>query len=580
MPVLPVTPPPPPRPAYWFNGRVHAMAGGGAGPSPHLLAWGGRVWHSDASPAPMGLDFRAPDFAATRRRLAADVDFHDLAGRTVLPGFTDSHVHFLWWAMTLTEADLTGARDETDAAARVAAHAAARPGASGGAGADWITGHGWSHNAWPGGGLPSRASLDAAAPDRPALLASKCGHLAWANSAALAAAGIGDATPAPEGGAIERDTRGRATGILKENAIALVRSRVPEPTFETRRHAFLHAQAVAHGHGITSMQTPEDLETFAFLQAMRAAGELTMRVDFWIPASALPHLADLRVTHGLGDGLLRIGAVKLFADGSLGGRTALMRTPYEGEPGNTGIATATPEEIMETTLAANRAGLPMAIHAIGDRAVDNVLAAYEAAVADPVSAGHPGRGGGGRGGRGPAPVRNRIEHIQVFDPDILPRLARLRPTCSVQPVHLCADMGPADRWWGGRARHAYAFRTLADAGCPLAFGSDAPVETIDPWAGIAAATRRLAEDGSGVAGGWQPDEKLDYAEALAGYTTGAAAAAGLTGVTGRLTPGARADFQVFDTDPAEVIAAAVTGGRVVMRPVAVFSGGRCVAGST
>jgi len=264
----------------------------------------------------------------------------------------------------------------------------------------------------------------------------------------------------------------------------------------------------------------------------------------------------------LGDDRLRISAVKLFADGSLGGRTALMVDPYEGEPENRGICVTDRDEIRRVTLKANRAGLSMAIHAIGDQAVDNVLAAFEASLDE--------LGCSGAAGMQP-PIQNRIEHLQVFHPRDLERIRRVKPIASMQPIHLCADMGPADRFWGERARYAYACRTLAEAGCLLAFGSDAPVEPINPFLGLYAATTRRNLEGAPESG-WYPGQRLSLQESLEGYTKNCAQASGQQDRLGSLEAGKLADFIVLAQDPFSLTPEELRDAK----PLATFTGGQCV----
>lgn len=539
---------------YYYNGNILTM-NPSSPRSSHMVVQNNRIWHCSDDAAVLGLNYRDPAFAETRRQLAADIEFVDLHGRTILPGLVDSHVHFLWWAQNLIIADLSPARCEEDALDILKRHSrTSRP-------AEWIRGFGWSHNTWPGSRLPSRESLDKLFPNNPVHLSSRCGHLGWVNSAALHAADINDATRDPFGGEIERKN-GSATGILKETAIALVLDRIGDPTEEQRLQALLAGQAIAHGMGITGMQTPEDLSTWNFLQKANSERHLTMRISFWIPVAALDHLVELQVRNGLGDDRLSIGAVKLFSDGSLGGRTALMYDCYEGEPDNFGICVAGREDIRQATLKANRAGLPMAIHAIGDKAVDNVLAAYEAAAEE--------LGFSGAAGSSP-PVRNRIEHLQVFHPKDLDRIKKLRPVASMQPVHLCADREPAEKFWGKRADYAYACRTLREAGCTLAFGSDAPVEPINPFYGLYAATcRRDLEGKSSTA--WNSRESIDLQAALEGYTINSAVAAGQTHKHGTLSAGKYADFIVLEEDPFSLTPEALRD----TAPVATFSAGEQV----
>ncbi|MCX7717085.1 MAG: amidohydrolase [Candidatus Sumerlaeaceae bacterium] len=543
---------------YFYNGLIHTM-NPAVPKSPHLLLAGDRILFCSPERAPLGLDFRESGFASTRDRLRDNVECIDLGGRVVLPGLTDAHVHFVWWAVTRTRADLTPSMNEADAV-RLLQQAAGRPPAG-----QWIIGHGWSHNAWQPPVAPSRDSLDAVYPDNPVYLTSKCGHLQWVNSAALRAAGIDGTTANPPGGEIEmRDREGKRepSGLLKETAGSLVEAHIAPPSADFMRRAVAAAQHEAHALGLTGVHTPESLDDFDLVQRLAQEGALTMRFNFLIPVAALDHLTDLRVRHGLGNHLVRVAGVKMFADGSLGGRTALMYEPFEGEPENLGMSVASAEEIEDATLRANRAGLAMAIHAIGDRAVSHVLAAFERSRTE--------TGDSGASGSRPF-VRNRIEHLQLFAERDIPRIRSLRPVASMQPVHLCADMGPADRYWGRRARYAYACRTLFEAGCPLAFGSDAPVEPINPFYGLYAAVTRRSLDGS-PENGWYPEESLGAWETLAAYTTGPALAAGVQDEVGDLSAGKLADFIVLAEDPLNVAPEQLRE----LLPVATYAGGKCV----
>lgn len=523
---------------YFYNARILTMAPHSpyAG---HMMVAGDRILACSDEVSPLGIDHRLPGFDDTRRRHAADIEFIDLQGRAVIPGMTDSHGHIMMWALNLLRAELAPARSEEDAVRIVREFARhKRPG-------EWILGFGWAHNLWDNPVFPSRESLDAAFPDNPVFLNSKCGHVGWANSAALAAAGITADSPNPPGGEIVRTGEGtsrRPTGILLENACWLLEEIYGSPSDMDRLGAVREAQRRAHALGITGMHSPEDMVTWEFLQRMHQRDELTLRINYLLPAAYLDHFEKARIRHGVGNHQLRVGGVKLFTDGSLGGRTGFMYEPYEGEPENTGMCVTDRAEITRITLQANAAGLPMAIHAIGDRAVGDVLAAFEASayeLGDSVAAHtHP-------------PVRNRIEHLQTYSPRDEESLRRTRPVASVQPVHLCADMGPADRYLGARARHTYAFRTLQGLGCLLAFGSDTPVEPINPMFGLFAAVTRQNLEGH-PAQGWFPEERLTVTEALTAYTRNPAIASGEDAVLGTLEPGKLADFVVLPADPERV----------------------------
>jgi len=539
---------------YFYNGNILTMNRAQPRAS-HMLLMGDRVWQCSDEEAPLGLNYREPGFGTARRQMLNEVEFIDLQGRTVLPGLVDAHCHFVWWALDLVKANLAPARSEQDCIEILRRHSGnVAPG-------EWILGFGWTQNLWTEPRFPSKASLDAAFPNNPVFLSSKCGHVAWANSMALKIGEIASSTPDPSGGEIER-AHGEPTGILKETANWLVESRIGQASEERKFQALREGQQLAHSLGLTGLQTPEPLDTWGFLQRAHALGELTMRVNFWIPVAALEHLEALQVQHGLGSDRLRISAVKLFSDGSLGGRTALMYDPYEGEPDNFGICVTDRDAIRNATLRANRAGLPMAIHAIGDKAVDDVLAAYEAAAQELSTAGAPGT---------QAYRRNRIEHLQVFNPRDLERIRKLKPIASMQPVHLCTDMKPAEKFWGERSKLAYACRTLMEAGCPIVFGSDAPVESINPFHGLYVATSRCNMEGQ-PEGGWNSQEKLSLQESLGAYTINCAEASGQRAIIGDLAPGKIADFIVLEEDPFEISPTALRD----MKPTATFSGGKCV----
>lgn len=545
---------------YVYNGRILTQSLG-ASAVPHMLLCNGRVWSASVGANPLGLDFRAPDFAESRRQWSESVEFIDLGGACVLPGLHDAHVHFVWWAENLAKADLSPAMYEEAALNLLQRHVGKI------AEGQWVQGHGWSHNLWPDGRLPSRDSLDSIFPRNPVFLTSKCGHLAWVNSVALELAGLHGESASPDGGEIAMRAGAKGpepTGILKERAIGLVESIIPAVTDDDRRTLVARATREAWSLGITSMHTPEDLDTFSFLQRLRAEEQLAMRVNFWIPVAALGALEELKLHHGFGDDMLRITGVKIFADGSLGGRTAYMWEPYENEPDNVGIVVTDRDELTGYVRRINKAGLATAVHAIGDRSVSDVLAAFETSQIE-------------NGNSGPAQLattaRNRVEHLQVFREADKEVLARVRPITSFQPIHLCADWQPADRFWGGRARYAYAMQTAEELGCTLAFGSDAPVESINPFLGLYAAVTRCDMEGY-PSGGWYPEECVPLRRALAAYTTGPAVAAGTTASIGDLSPGKLADFIVLPANPLEMKPSDLQH----LRPLATFVAGKRVYG--
>jgi predicted amidohydrolase YtcJ len=458
---------------------------------------------------------------------ASGAEVEDLRGRTVWPGLTDAHVHFEYFAASLSLINC-----EVDTLAQVPRLVAARavqtpPG-------QWIRGHGWNQNVWAEG-FGSIQDLDPVSPNHPVYLTAKSWHAAWVNSVALQMAGITAATPDPEGGQIGRDARGNPTGILLESAMGLVDDLIPAPSVSQVVDLMRPAQRSLWKMGVTGVHDFDGARCFAALQVLDQAGELGLRVVKGIPLDLLPHAAELGLRTGFGSQFLRIGSVKLFADGALGPHTAAMLQPYEDNPASTGILLLDAEQIFEHGQIAVTHGLSMAIHAIGDRANHEVLDGYAHLREFEARARLPR-------------LRHRIEHVQCLHPQDLPRLAELDIIASVQPIHATSDMFMADRFWGARARGAYAFRDLLDRGTRMAFGSDTPVESPNPMLGIHAAVTRRRPDGSPAPEGWYPAQRLALAEALAGYTTGAAYAAQQENYLGRLAPGFAADLIVFPHD--------------------------------
>ncbi|MBI3974816.1 MAG: amidohydrolase, partial [Armatimonadetes bacterium] len=360
---------------------------------------------------------------------------------------------------------------------------------------------------------------------------------------ALEAAGIGPETADPPGGEIARDASGHPTGILKEAAKEPMLMVVARPEPGALRHAAEEATAAAHrmgivgvhnmaadgGFGLSSEHGP-GVELLSVFQRLRSDGALGVRMWLTIPGGTLDRAIEAGLRTGQGDEWLRIGGVKVFADGTLGSQTASMLEPFEGQPGNTGIAIHPPETLADLVGRAVRVGVWPVIHAIGDRANRDVLDAFAL---------H--RDAARRAG-----VRFRIEHVQLLHPVDLPRLAALGVVASMQPIHATSDRDIADRYWGARSRTGYAWRSLLRAGTALAFGSDAPVETLDPWQGIyAAVTRRRPGNDRGA---WYPEEAVTIDEAVRAYTVGAAWASGEEGSKGMLAPGRLADFIVLDRD--------------------------------
>lgn len=454
-------------------------------------------------------------------------DRQDLRGRTILPGLIDAHLHLKAYALALHKIDCETTTLE-ECLERVREKAAHTPDGQ------WILGHGWNQNPW--GGWPSVADLDAAAPGHLVYLTAKSLHASWANSAALKLAGIGPKTPDPRDGQIQRDAHGMPTGILLETASEIVSRLIPEPEMGALADAIDAAQRKLWEFGLTGVHDFDRRACFMALQQLHAEDRLKLRVVKNIPVELLEQAHDLGLRTGFGDDRLRIGSVKAFMDGALGPRTAAMFQPYDGEPENRGILNHDAEQLFELGRMAADVGLGMAVHAIGDRANHEVLEAYEHLRSYEAE-------------KRLLHLRHRVEHVQLLHPDDASRLAHLDVVASMQPIHATSDMHMADTYWGPRASLAYAWRTQIDFGAHLAFGSDAPVESPNPFLGIHAAVTRRRADGSPGPLGWHPEQRLDVPQAVKGFTSGAAYAAGAEKRQGTLAPGYLADLIVLEQDP-------------------------------
>ncbi len=415
----------------------------------------------------------------------------DLDGRCVLPGFCDSHVHFRHWALARRELDLTGCASRADALARVAA--------AGGDG--WLVGRGWREAEWPDG-RPDLAALDAVTGGRPTALSAHDGHTLWVNTAALAAAGMS-----------------HPTGVLHEReAWAFPK---PDPSPLQVSQAVRDAMADANSRGVVAIGDLEMTHGLELWQKLDADRRLTFRVHVGFPAEKLGAMRALGVGSGFGSAMLRLGAAKVFMDGTLGSQTAWM---LDGS----GEVLTTAAELEELIREATAGAIDMEVHAIGDGANRAALDAFAST----------------RELWQEALRRPRIEHVQCLDDADLPRFAELGVVASVQPSHATSDRDVADRLWGDRAAAAYRFRDLLDARAALAFGSDAPVEPLDPLAGIHAAVYRTADEREA----WYPAQQLPVADAVLGFTAGGAYAVGEERRRGLLLPGYAADLVVLDTD--------------------------------
>jgi len=476
---------------------------------------------------------------------SASTKMFDLGGAFVMPGFNDAHAHLGAAGQIKLSVDVTGVKSLAEMQARIKAAAqAAAPVA-------WLTGGGWDHTLWPSKTLPTKADLDAVTDGHPAFLVRVDGHIAIANSAALAAAGITKTTPDPQGGKIDRDASGEATGIIRETAQALIDKHIPPPTPALRRRGIELALADAVEHGVTSVQDNSDWEDFLVYEQLEKEGKLPARISEWLPFNAsVDLLKQHRAYHPADDPMLHTTMLKGFMDGSLGSRTAALNAPYSDDPGNSGIPRYQQANLNQMAIERAQAGFQMGFHAIGDRAVSMALDAFAAAQqAAPMKADMQTL----RAPNGRKIIhatltgsRNRIEHSQVVDPGDFTRYRQLGVIASMQPNHLLTDMNWAEQRLGQeRAKSAYAWKSFLDAGVMLAFGTDYPVEPITPFRGVYCAVTRMNEAGTQT---YHPEEKLTIWQTIYAYTQGSAYAEFTESKKGKLANGYFADFVVLDRD--------------------------------
>ena len=453
----------------------------------------------------------------------------DLEGKTVLPGLCDAHMHLEYFALSLqrVNAETPTLQECLQRVAARASHDSASP---------WILGHGWNHNLWDGQ-YGTAAQLDAVSGGRPVHLTAKSYHAAWVNSAVLQLAGITRDTPDPQGGRLSRDPAGNPTGILFESAMELVRAVLPQPDVANSKQAILAAQSTLWEMGITAVHDFDGAASFAALQELDNNGQLRLRVTKSIPLENLEHACFLGLRTGFGSSFLKLGSVKLFSDGALGPQTAAMLEPYDhSDPSKVGMLMLDEEQVFKHGRQAVDSGISLAVHAIGDRANREVLNGFARLRKYEQQKGLPA-------------LRHRIEHVQLLHADDVARLAALHLTASVQPIHATSDMDMADFYWGARCRYAYAYQSLFSAGTRLVFGSDAPVESPNPFYGLHAAVTRRRPDGTPGEQGWFAAECLTLQQALQAYTSAPAFASGQDCCLGQLTSGHFADLIILDINP-------------------------------
>lgn len=458
---------------------------------------------------------------------------HNLNGKVVIPGLIDAHLHFEWISRSLSSVDLYEVPSKAEALRRIDEFAKAHPDH------DWILGRGWSQDLWEDGQFPTAADLDTITGNRPAYFSAKSGHAGWVNSAAMRLAGIAADTPNPDGGQILHDVDGNPTGALLETAMELVVRVLPELTSEQLADQMKIAHDQMLSVGLTGFHDFDDPSSFMAEQILRERGDLSMRIVKQVKQEWLDEALALGLRWNFGDDWIRIGGLKIFADGALGPRTAYMVEPYIGEPDNYGMTVVGKEEMMMLVSRASAAGLPSTIHAIGDRAVHDVLDVYQVVRQEEAARGEK-----------PSQRRHRIEHVQIIHPDDKHRLAEMDIIASMQPIHGTSDWERAERFWGkDRIEWAYNARLQIDLGAKVAFGSDSPIEPFRPFEGLYSAVARRQPNGSPSPEGWLPHLKLTVDEALRGYTIGAAYAAGMENRLGMLAYGYYADLLVIDRNP-------------------------------
>jgi predicted amidohydrolase YtcJ len=511
---------------------------------------GGRVWTGSLEkPRAEAVALRGETILAVgtdaeiRRHVGPATRVEGLRGRFVAPGFNDAHIHFL----VVETVDLAEAWSVEEAQRRIRDYARAHPDRP------WVTGRGWPYAAFPGG-LPHRKQLDAVVSDRPALMTGYDGHTAWANSRALAAAGITRDTPDPTNGVIGRDPDGEPSGVLKESAIRLVRRLVPPPTAQERYDGLKKRLRLAASYGLTSIQNASyNADELPVYERLRDEGGLSVRVYWAMPLvkdpgpDVLAEYKKMRETHR--GPILKFGAVKGFVDGVVESRTAAMFEPYTG--GGTGLPNWTPEELQGTVAAFDREGFQIFLHAIGDRGIDMALDAYEAAAA----------------AHGPRDRRHRVEHVEAPRPGDIRRFKPLGVVASTQALFANPDPNTLDVYavalGPDRASRAMAFRSIDASGAVQAFGSDSPVFSMEVLKGIYCAATRMTPQGT-PAGGWNPGERISAEAALSHFTRDAAYASFEEHRKGRLVPGLLADLVVLSEDITAVAPERILETRVLL----------------
>jgi len=474
----------------------------------------------------------------------------NLNKKIVWPGLIDSHLHFDMYSQSLAQVKCeTNTIEECLTLVREKAKRTP-PG-------QWITGQGWNQNTW--GSFGNVSQLDSVSGQNPVFLADKSIHAAWVNSAALKIAQIEKDTPDPVGGSIQKDPEGNPTGILFENAVNFVEKCIPLITDSQRLEYMLNGQKSLHRLGLIGIHDFDRSDCFSTLQEMHQAGTLNLRVTKSIPIQELDNAIAIGLRTGFGDPHLHMGSVKLFADGALGPQTAAMLMPYEGTSDNFGTLLLKADEIFEIGMKATTHGWSLAIHAIGDKANNEVLNGLAMIRQFEIANGLPQR-------------LHRIEHLQLLHPDDLKKVIDTGVIASMQPIHILSDMFTADKHWGKRSRMAYAFGSLLKSGTHLILGSDAPVESPNPFIGISAAVTRRRENGDPGLSGWYPEERISIGDAKKAYSEIPAFVSGQGNRFGQIKAGLAADFIILPRNPGTIDPMELSH----LLPEQVFVDGNCV----
>lgn len=543
----------------WLFSALFLLGSAASAGDASLILTNGKIWtENPAQPEAQAVAMDGTtilavgDSAAIKKLAGPKTQVIDLGGKRVLPGFNDAHVHFLGGGGTLIGVPLGDANSQAEFKERVAKFAKTLPKGA------WLRNGNWDHQRWSPAVLPAHQLIDDVSGDHPALLWRLDGHMALANALALKLAGIDKNTKDVPGGEIERDKDGNPTGILKDAATELVEKVMPALSAEEQDLAMDAAMKEAAAHGVTSVQnmadTSEDrgqADVFREFQKMDRAGKLTLRIYEALSIRDWKTLADAGVVAPFGGPHLRIGNTKSFADGALGSGTAWMLAPFTDNPAKSGLASPDlldPGHFYQSMQGADKAGLQLTIHAIGDKAIKTILDLYEKLEKED----------------GPADRRPRIEHVQHLDSADYPRFAKLGVIASMQPYHAIDDGRWAVKSIGPeRIKSSYAWKSLLDAGATLAFGSDWPVAPLDPVMGIYAAATRATLDGKNPSG-WVPEQKITVAQAVHAYTIGSAFAEHQETVKGAIAPGKLADLVVLSDDIFAIAPAAIEKTKVEM----------------